>query len=156
VPPEQLLAAVLTYRGIYEIVPVLGALALWSLFEGVLAFAASAGVYFFAIGGGYDEATVRTMTFVAIVSVVFSLILANRTFSASLSRSVLSPNIALAAVASFVCLVLALTLLVEPVRALFRFGPLDVKQIAIAAAAGVICLLVLDGLKFLLGRRSRR
>jgi Ca2+-transporting ATPase len=131
-------------------------LALWSLFEGVLAFAASAGVYFFAIGGGYDEATVRTMTFVAIVSVVFSLILANRTYSASLIRSVLSPNIALAAVAAFVCLVLALTLLVEPVRALFRFGPLDVMQIAIAAAAGVICLLVLDGLKFLLGRRSRR
>jgi phosphatidylglycerol lysyltransferase len=34
VPPEQLLAAVLTYRVIYEIIPVLGALALWSVFEG--------------------------------------------------------------------------------------------------------------------------
>jgi glycosyltransferase 2 family protein len=34
VPPDQLLAAVLMYRVIYEIVPVLGALLLWGLFEG--------------------------------------------------------------------------------------------------------------------------
>jgi len=34
VPPEQLLAAVLMYRVIYEIVPVLLALVLWSAFEG--------------------------------------------------------------------------------------------------------------------------
>ena len=34
VPPEQLLAAVLMYRVIYEIVPVLLALALWGTFEG--------------------------------------------------------------------------------------------------------------------------
>jgi uncharacterized membrane protein YbhN (UPF0104 family) len=34
VPPEQLLAAVLMYRAIYEIVPALVALALWGLFEG--------------------------------------------------------------------------------------------------------------------------
>ncbi|HET9693051.1 MAG TPA: hypothetical protein VFP48_01610, partial [Steroidobacteraceae bacterium] len=33
VPPDQLLAAVLLYRVIYEIVPVLVALALWSLYE---------------------------------------------------------------------------------------------------------------------------
>ncbi|MDH4166100.1 MAG: hypothetical protein OEY13_12785 [Gammaproteobacteria bacterium] len=34
VPPEQLLAAVLMYRVIYEIIPVLIALALWGTFEG--------------------------------------------------------------------------------------------------------------------------
>jgi phosphatidylglycerol lysyltransferase len=34
VPPDELLAAVLMYRVIYEIVPVLGALALWATFEG--------------------------------------------------------------------------------------------------------------------------
>ena len=34
VPPEQLLAAVLMYRVIYEIVPVLCSLALWFFFEG--------------------------------------------------------------------------------------------------------------------------
>lgn len=35
VPPEQLLAAVLIYRVLYEIVPVLLALAVWGVFEGV-------------------------------------------------------------------------------------------------------------------------
>jgi phosphatidylglycerol lysyltransferase len=34
VPPEQLLAAVLMYRVIYEVIPVLLALILWSVFEG--------------------------------------------------------------------------------------------------------------------------
>jgi glycosyltransferase 2 family protein len=34
VPPEQLLAAVLMYRVIYEVIPVLLALALWGTFEG--------------------------------------------------------------------------------------------------------------------------
>lgn len=34
VPPEQLLAAVLLYRAIYEMAPALVALALWGLFEG--------------------------------------------------------------------------------------------------------------------------
>jgi glycosyltransferase 2 family protein len=33
VPPEQLLAAVLVYRAIYEIIPALGALALWGGYE---------------------------------------------------------------------------------------------------------------------------
>ena len=34
VPPEQLLAAVLMYRVVYEIVPVLVALVLWGSYEG--------------------------------------------------------------------------------------------------------------------------
>ena len=34
VPPEQLLAAVLTYRAIYEVAPMVLALALWGLYEG--------------------------------------------------------------------------------------------------------------------------
>jgi uncharacterized membrane protein YbhN (UPF0104 family) len=34
VPPEQLLAAVIVYRAIYEIGPMLLALALWGAFEG--------------------------------------------------------------------------------------------------------------------------
>jgi hypothetical protein len=34
VPPEQLLAAVLMYRAIYEIIPMLIALGLWASFEG--------------------------------------------------------------------------------------------------------------------------
>jgi len=129
-------------------------LALWSVFEGALAFAIAAGVYFAAVAGDYDDATVRTMAFVSIVSVVFSLILANRTYSASLIKSVLSPNIALAAVAAFVCLVLTMTLAFAPVRALFRFEALTLMQFSISASTGVICLFVLDGLKFLL--RARR
>jgi uncharacterized membrane protein YbhN (UPF0104 family) len=33
VPPEQLLAAVLLYRVIYEVIPLVGALLLWGAYE---------------------------------------------------------------------------------------------------------------------------
>jgi len=33
VPPDELLAAVVMYRMIYEILPLLGALAMWGLYE---------------------------------------------------------------------------------------------------------------------------
>jgi Ca2+-transporting ATPase len=130
-------------------------LAGWSLFEGMLAFSIIAGIYMTAIASGFDDATVRTMTFVSVVSVVFSLIVVNRTYSASILRAILAPNIALAAVTAFVAIVLTLTLSFEPVRELFRFGGLTVREITIAGSAGLASLLLLEGAKHLLGRRRR-
>ncbi len=130
-------------------------LAGWSLFEGMLAFSIIAGIYMTAIASGLDDATVRTMTFVSVVSVVFSLILVNRAFSASILRAILAPNIALAAVTAFVAIVLTLTLSFEPVRELFRFSGLTVREIAIAGSAGLASILLLEGAKHLLGRRRR-
>lgn len=127
----------------------------WSLFEGLFAFAITAGVYLTAIRSGLDEATVRAMTFVSVVSVVFSLILVNRTYSASIARAFLTPNIALGVVAVFVAIVLTLTLAIEPVRELFRFGGLDHAQIALAASAGIFSLVILEGMKLILGRRQK-
>jgi Ca2+-transporting ATPase len=96
------------------------------------------------------------MTFVAVVAVVFSLILVNRTYSASVFRAFFAPNIALAAVAIFVAAVLSLTLAFEPVRDLFGFGGLSGRQIAMSAAAGAISLLTLEAFKLGLGRKKRR
>ena len=58
VPPEQLLAAVLTYRVLYEIIPVLLALALWGLFEGL----ARDGVLLRIFGGQARKAGVDNPT----------------------------------------------------------------------------------------------
>lgn len=129
-------------------------LAAWSLFEGGLAFVIAAAVYIVSIRLGYDDATVRTITFVSIVSTVFSLILVNRTYSASIARAFLSPNSPLVIVAAFVALVLSLTLMFEPVRALFKFSGLESAQVALAISAGFACLIVLEALKFALGRRK--
>ncbi len=131
-------------------------LALWSLFEGLAAFAIIAVVYLAGVRSGLNDATVRAMTFVAVVSVVFSLILVNRSFSASVFRAFFAPNIALAVVALFVAVVLSLTLAFEPVRDLFKFGGLSNPQIAMSAAAGGASLLTLEAFKLILGRGKRR
>jgi len=130
-------------------------LALWSLFEGVIAFIAVAGVYLISINADLDDASVRAATFVSMVSVVFSLILVNRTYSASIFRAFLAPNMALGAVAGFVIVVMALTLGAPPVRELFRFGALSQAQIALAVGAGALSLITLELFKLVLGRRTR-
>jgi len=90
------------------------------------------------------------------VSVVFSLILANRTYSASLLRALFAPNLALAVVALFVVIVLTLTLALQPVRELFRFGALTGEQIALSLGAGAAALIALEGFKLIIGRDKRR
>jgi phosphatidylglycerol lysyltransferase len=45
VPPDELLAAVLMYRVLYEFVPVLGSLALWAAFEGLAHSGAGARLF---------------------------------------------------------------------------------------------------------------
>ena len=130
-------------------------LASWSLFEGLISFGVIAAIYAFAINDGLGDETVRAMTFVSVVSVVFSLILVNRTYSASIMRAFLSPNIALAAVTAFVVVVLAVTIAFAPVRYLFRFGELSGTQLLIAVSAGGVSLIILEALKLLLGRRKQ-
>jgi Ca2+-transporting ATPase len=130
-------------------------LAFWSLFEGLVAFGVIAGIYASAINDGLGDETVRAMTFVSVVSVVFSLILVNRTYSASIVHAFLSPNIALAAVAAFVVGILSVTLAFAPIRDLFSFGALSQTQIMIAVSAGGVSLVILETLKLLFGRRTR-
>ncbi len=130
-------------------------LALWSLFEGLTAFAVIASIYMMALGAGLDDAGVRAMTFVAVVSVVFSLILVNRSYSASIIRAFLSPNIALVVVSIFVAAVLTLTLSAAPIRDLFRFGAISSQQVLLALSAGIVSMLLLELSKMFLGGRTR-
>lgn len=127
-------------------------LAGWSLFQGLTAFAVVAGVYFYSVHGGAEDAAVRAITFMSVVAVVFSLILVNRSFGASLWRAFSNRNLALAVVTVFVAAVLILTMKVEPVRRLFDFATLQIEEILIAAGAGLSCLLALEGLKILARR----
>ncbi len=124
-------------------------LAGWSLFQGLTAFAVVAGVYLFSIVGGAGDAKVRAITFMSVVAVVFSLILVNRSFGASLWHAFANRNNALALVAVFVGAVLTMTMKVDYVRQLFDFAALESGEILIAVGAGLLCLIVLEGLKFI-------
>jgi Ca2+-transporting ATPase len=132
-----------------------GALIRWGLLQGLLAFALVAGIYVIALKRGMPEEEVRALAFFSLVLAIVSLILVNRSFSASLISALRRPNAALAWVLLVIPVMLSLTLLVPPVRALFRFGPLHFDDLALTLAAGIGVLVILEALKAVSRGRRR-
>ena len=129
------------------------ALVAWSLLQGLLAFVVVAAIYLAALRWGMPVPEVRSLTFFSLIVVIVSLILVNRSFSASLLTALRRPNWTLAAVLAAVAAILALTLLWPFANALFAFGPLHADDLALTLGAGVIALVVLEMLKPLLRPR---
>jgi Ca2+-transporting ATPase len=129
------------------------ALVAWSLLQGLLAFAVVATVYVVALRWGMPVPEVRALTFFSLIVVIVSLILVNRSFSASLLTALRRPNLTLVAVLAAVAIILALTMLWPFANQLFAFGPLHADDIALTLGAGVIALLLLEMLKPLLRPR---
>ncbi|QHO75668.1 hypothetical protein ACH79_26605 [Bradyrhizobium sp. CCBAU 051011] len=122
----------------------------WSLLQGVLAFVVVAAVYVVALRSDMPVPEVRALTFFSLIVVIVSLILVNRSFSASLLTALRRPNRTLAAVLAAVAVILALTMLWPFANQLFAFGPLHADDLALTLGAGFIALLALEMLKPLL------
>jgi Ca2+-transporting ATPase len=123
------------------------ALIAWSLLQGVLAFAVVAAIYVLALQSGMPVPEVRALAFFSLVVVIISLILVNRSFSASLLTALRRPNRTLVAVLAVVAAILALTLLWPFASKLFAFGPLHADDLALTLGAGVVALISLELLK---------
>ena len=132
-----------------------GALIAWSLLQGALAFALVAAIFVIALRSGMPEQEVRALTFFSLVVTIVSLILVNRSFSASLLTALRRPNRTLLAVIAAVVAILALTLLWPSASKLFAFGPLHADDLAVTLGAGIIVLVCLEMFKPLLRRRLR-
>ncbi|WKA25525.1 cation-translocating P-type ATPase [Bradyrhizobium roseum] len=130
------------------------ALVTWSLLQGLLAFAVVAAIYVAALNWSMPVPEVRALTFFSLIIVIVSLILVNRSFSASPLAALQRPNRALVAVLAAVTIILAVTLLWPAVNQLFGFGPLHANDLALTLGAGFVSLLALEMLKPLL--RPRR
>jgi P-type Ca2+ transporter type 2C len=122
-------------------------LAGWSVIQGVLAFAALAAVFAGGIARQMPETELRALVFVSLVLVNASLILVNRSFSASLLVALIRPNASLWILLSGVAAVLAVTLLWPPAMDLFRFGPLHLDDLGLSLLAGFAILVVLELIK---------
>jgi Ca2+-transporting ATPase len=92
------------------------------------------------------ETEVRALAFFSLVVAIVSLILVNRSFSASLLTALRRPNRTLMAVLVAVATILALTLL-WPFASNFAFCPLHADDLALTVGAGLIVLVVLEMLK---------
>ena len=116
---------------------------------------AVAAIFIMALRWGMPVPEVRALAFFSLVVVIVSLILVNRSFSASLLTALRRPNRTLAAVLIAVALILALTLLWPFANHLFAFGPLHADDLALTLGAGFIALLVLEIIKPLLHPRRQ-
>ena len=121
----------------------------WSILQGGLAFGLVGAIFVIALHRGMAEDEVRALTFFSLVLSIVSLILVNRSFSASLVAAFRRPNPALAWILLTVTVILSLSLLWPAASALFRFGPLHADDLALTLAAGVVVLIVLETLKHL-------
>lgn len=121
----------------------------WSLLQGVLAFGLVTTIFVVALSRGMPVNEVRALTFFALVISIVALILVNRSASASLLKAIRRPNRALAIVLPVVALMLAATLLIPHISALFRFGPLHADDLLIILGTGVVVLVVLETIKLL-------
>ncbi|MEQ1755786.1 MAG: cation-translocating P-type ATPase [Micropepsaceae bacterium] len=128
-------------------------LILWSLVQGLLAFALVAGVYLIALLQNIPEEEVRALAFFSLVLTLVALIFVNRTFSTSLLTALRRPNAALRWVLVAIPAMLALTLAVPFARSLFHFGPLHANDFSVALGAGVVLLVTLEAIKHFWSRR---
>lgn len=119
----------------------------WSILQGVLAFALVAGIFVIGYRRGMPDTEVRALAFFSLIMTIVSLIVVNRSFSASIITALRRPNPALVWVLISVTIMLGLTLLWPFASGLFRFGPLHWDDLALTLAAGAIVLFILEVLK---------
>ena len=119
----------------------------WSVLQGAVVLALTAGIYLVALDRGMPEPEVRSLTFFALVLCIVGLILVNRSFSASIITAFRRRNAALRWVLLVVTVMLGVTLALPFAQRMFRFGPLHLDDLALTVAAGLATILILEFLK---------
>ncbi|HET7885392.1 MAG TPA: cation-translocating P-type ATPase [Bradyrhizobium sp.] len=122
-------------------------LIIWGAVQGTLTFAMVGAIFVLATRNAMPEDEVRALTFVTLVLGIFGLILVNRSFSPSLGKALLRPNVALVSILLGVCLLLGLCLTLSPLRQLFHFGPLHADDLALTTGAALLVLAATELLK---------
>jgi len=108
-----------------------------SLLQGFVVLAVVMGVYVNALGRGFGEAEVRTLTFTTIVIANLCLILTNRSWSETIIPTLRTPNRAMAWVFAGTLICLILVLFIPVLQDLFRFGSVSMVDLLGCAVAGI-------------------
>ncbi len=125
----------------------------WGVLQGIVAFAMAGTMFVLAFSNGMPEDDVRAITFVSLILGIFSLILANRSFSPSLKVALVRPNAALVSILLGVALLLGPCLTMPSLRELLHFGQLHFDDLSLTFGSGAFLLIILE--LFKLFRRTR-
>jgi Ca2+-transporting ATPase len=120
---------------------------MWSLLQGCLALLVVSAVFLATNNSAMSFAEVRSATFVSLVLTIGVLVLANRSFSASLRAVLGKPNPVLWWGLLIAACVLGLMLSVESLRDFLELGPLHPDDLAVSATVAAVLMAALQVLK---------
>ena len=112
-----------------------------SIVQGLVITVGTLFVYQYAIFSGYNEAITRTMCFSVLVTANIFLTLVNRSFYYSIFTTMKYKNKLLPGIIILTMALVALILFVKPVTAFFDFETLNLSQLLVSFASGVIAVL---------------
>jgi Ca2+-transporting ATPase len=128
----------------------------WSLAQGAVALVFVAVLFVLALRQGLPETDARALAFASLVAVNLGLALVNRSQDPRPWAAIMRRNRAFWCVTAGSTALLAALIAFEPTRALFRFGPLHLADVAVAVASGVVILIGLDLVKRRIAKRLAR
>jgi len=117
-----------------------------AVLQGLSALAVCLGVYLFSRPSHQPDAS-HALTFATLVVSFLVIILANRSWTHTIFGMLRVPNAALHWVIGGTVAFLALALSVPVAQALFHFGPIHARDLALSLGAGVMCIVWFDLLK---------
>ncbi len=115
----------------------------WAFAQGLVVLLAVGAGIAAMVWAGTAPQTARAAGFVALVVGNFGLIVTNRSFDTSILSALLRPNRAFWVMAGATLALLSAALFIDPLRELFRFGPLSGAQLAMALGAGLVITVLL-------------
>ena len=124
-----------------------------SIVQGGWVLILTTGVLVEAHWRGMAEPRARALTFASLVLCNIVLIFANRSFSSSIVSTFLRPNLALWLALATTAILLAITLMVPSVSALFAFAPLSASDLARLPVVALAAIGFFVLLKLVAGRR---
>jgi P-type Ca2+ transporter type 2C len=111
-------------------------------------------VYFLAYKNGYDEKSIRTLTFITLIFANIGVILSNRSWNEHIFKILATPNKTVKWVAGGAIFFLILILKIPFLTNLFQLAKIDTKRLLMCIAAGFLSILWFEIYKFLHARKK--
>ncbi len=125
-----------------------------SIVQGFIISLGTLFIYQYAVQNSYNESLTRTMVFTTLIFSNIFLTLVNRSFYYYIITTLKYKNNLVLIIIFITCLILALFLLIKPMRTFFEFESISLLQLFLCIGVGFISVMWFELYKFLLRRKS--
>jgi Ca2+-transporting ATPase len=125
-----------------------------SILQGLVITAGTLTVYQLAVNNGYNEATVRTMVFITLITANISLTLVNRSFYYSVLTTMKYKNNLIGLITGITFLMTALLLYVPPLSRFFGFHHPNTNQLFTSMAIGTLSVVWYEAVKWIKRKKT--